>query len=50
MYQQRLLKAIPGGAHTYSRGYDQYPTNAPQILAGGKGAYVWDAQGHLATI
>lgn len=45
MYQQRLLKAIPGGAHTYSRGYDQYPTNAPQILAGGKGAYVWDAQG-----
>ena len=45
MYQERLLKAIPGGAHTYSRGYDQYPTNAPQILAGGKGAYVWDDQG-----
>ena len=45
MHQQRLLKAIPGGAHTYSRGYDQFPANAPQILSSGKGAYVWDAQG-----
>jgi glutamate-1-semialdehyde 2,1-aminomutase len=45
MYQERLLKVIPGGAHTYSRGYDQYPTNAPQILAGGKGAYVFDPDG-----
>jgi glutamate-1-semialdehyde 2,1-aminomutase len=44
-YQQRLLKAIPGGAHTYSRGFDQFPSNAPQILASGKGAYVFDMQG-----
>ena len=41
-YQDRLLKAIPGGAHTYSRGYDQYPVNAPQILKRGKGAYTYD--------
>lgn len=41
-YQDRLLKAIPGGAHTYSRGYDQYPSNAPQILKRGKGAYIYD--------
>ena len=41
-YQDRLLKAIPGGAHTYSRGYDQYPKNAPQILKRGKGAYTYD--------
>jgi len=41
-YQDRLLKAIPGGAHTYSRGYDQYPVNAPQILKRGEGAYVYD--------
>lgn len=41
-YQQRLLRAIPGGAHTYSRGYDQYPSNAPEILKRGKGAYVYD--------
>ena len=45
-YQERLLRAIPGGAHTYSRGYDQYPANAPQILARGKGAYVFDPQGN----
>jgi glutamate-1-semialdehyde 2,1-aminomutase len=45
MYQERLLKVIPGGAHTYSRGYDQYPSNAPQILAGGKGAYLFDPDG-----
>ena len=42
-YQERLLKAIPGGAHTYSRGFDQYPQNAPQILKRGEGAYVYDA-------
>ena len=44
-YQERLNRAIPGGAHTYSRGADQFPANAPQILARGKGAYVWDAEG-----
>ncbi|OSQ24994.1 glutamate-1-semialdehyde 2,1-aminomutase [Campylobacter concisus] len=44
-YQDRLLKAIPGGAHTYSRGFDQYPVNAPQILKRGKGAYVYDENG-----
>jgi glutamate-1-semialdehyde 2,1-aminomutase len=44
-YQSRLLRAIPGGAHTYSRGYDQYPANAPEILERGKGAYVFDANG-----
>jgi glutamate-1-semialdehyde 2,1-aminomutase len=44
-YEQRLKRAIPGGAHTYSRGADQFPANAPQILAGGQGAYVWDPEG-----
>lgn len=38
----RLHKVIPGGAHTYSRGDDQFPTNAPPVLVRGKGAYVWD--------
>lgn len=45
-YQERLLKAIPGGAHTYSRGFDQYPVNAPQILSRGKGAYIYDSEGN----
>jgi glutamate-1-semialdehyde 2,1-aminomutase len=44
-YQDRLLKAIPGGAHTYSRGYDQYPANAPQLLERGKGAYIFEPSG-----
>ncbi|CAG0938212.1 partial glutamate-1-semialdehyde 2,1-aminomutase, partial [Candidatus Brocadiaceae bacterium] len=44
-YQERLLKAIPGGAHTYSRGYDQYPSNAPQILTRGKGVFIYDPEG-----
>ncbi|MBN2640708.1 MAG: glutamate-1-semialdehyde 2,1-aminomutase [Victivallales bacterium] len=44
-YLNRLLKAIPGGAHTYSRGYDQYPANAPQILSHGSGAYIYDPDG-----
>ena len=44
-YQKRLLSAIPGGAHTYSKGYDQYPSNAPEILDRGKGCYVFDSKG-----
>lgn len=44
-YNERLARVIPGGAHTYSRGADQYPENAPQILKKGKGAYVWDPEG-----
>lgn len=45
-YQERLNHVIPGGAHTYSRGFDQYPANAPQILERGQGAYVWDPDGN----
>ncbi|MEY8199242.1 MAG: glutamate-1-semialdehyde 2,1-aminomutase [Colwellia sp.] len=45
-YKNRLLKAIPGGAHTYSRGYDQYPENTPDILVRGKGAYTFDDKGN----
>lgn len=41
-YKNRLLRAIPGGAHTYSRGFDQFPENAPQILKRGEGSYVFD--------
>lgn len=44
-FQNRLLKVIPGGAHTYSRGFDQFPANAPQILTRGKGSYVYDPDG-----
>jgi len=45
-YQQRLKAVIPGGAHTYSRGSDQFPANAPEILSSGSGVYVKDAEGN----
>lgn len=44
-FSKRLHRVIPGGAHTYSRGDDQFPSNAPEILARGRGAYVWDSEG-----
>jgi glutamate-1-semialdehyde 2,1-aminomutase len=44
-YSDRLHNVIPGGAHTYSRGDDQYPENAPQILERGEGAYVYTPEG-----
>jgi glutamate-1-semialdehyde 2,1-aminomutase len=43
-FQTRLNRVIPGGAHTYSRGHDQFPSNAPQIMARGLGPRVWDPQ------
>ena len=39
---RQLNNVIPGGAHTYSRGYDQFSYNAPGILKKGKGCYVYD--------
>jgi glutamate-1-semialdehyde 2,1-aminomutase len=41
-----LKQLIPGGAHTYSKGDDQWPEIAPKCIERGKGCYVWDADGH----
>ena len=46
MYSKKLHQIIPGGSHTYSRGDDQFPYNAPPILEKGEGAYVYDPQGN----
>ena len=46
LYSSKLNEIIPGGAHTYSRGDDQFPSNAPSILERGKGAYVYDPEGN----
>ncbi|MEC3918662.1 glutamate-1-semialdehyde 2,1-aminomutase [Nocardia sp. CDC160] len=44
--QARLHELVPGGAHTYARGADQYPEDMAPILVRGKGARVWDADGN----
>jgi glutamate-1-semialdehyde 2,1-aminomutase len=41
----RLRKLVPGGAHTYAKADEQYPVNAPSVLARGRGCRVWDADG-----
>ncbi|WP_433590582.1 glutamate-1-semialdehyde 2,1-aminomutase [Nocardia sp. CA-145437] len=44
--QARLHDLVPGGAHTYARGADQYPEDMAPILVRGNGARVWDADGN----
>ena len=41
----RAHAAIPGGAHTYAKGDDQYPVGAPAFIARGRGCHVWDLDG-----
>ena len=43
--KKKFHEIIPGGAHTYSRGDDQFPDNAPAALEKGNGAYVWGSDG-----
>jgi len=43
--QTRAHRAIPGGCHTYAKGDDQYPVNAPAFIEHGLGCHVWDKQG-----
>lgn len=45
-YRARIHDLIPGGAHTYSKGDDQFPERAPAAITHGKGAYVWDLDGN----
>ena len=44
--QSRLNRLVPGGAHTYARGPDQYPDFMAPVLVRGSGARVWDADGN----
>lgn len=43
---ERLRELVPGGAHTYAKGADQYPELSPAVLLRGKGSHVWDADGN----
>jgi glutamate-1-semialdehyde 2,1-aminomutase len=42
----RSHAVIPGGAHTYSKGDDQFPEHAPSFIARGQGCHVWDVDGN----
>lgn len=44
-FSARAHRVIPGGAHTYSKGDDLLPVNAPQAFVRGKGARVWTLDG-----
>ncbi|HJQ10181.1 MAG TPA: glutamate-1-semialdehyde 2,1-aminomutase [Gemmatimonadaceae bacterium] len=44
--RSRAHALIPGGAHTYSKGDDQFPEIAPGFLVRGKKAHVWDPDGN----
>lgn len=45
-YKAKIHKLIPGGAHTYSKGDDQFPAISPAAISHGKGAHVWDIDGN----
>lgn len=42
----RAHAIIPGGAHTYAKGDDQYPELSPGFIARGQGCHVWDVDGN----
>ncbi len=44
--RNRAHALIPGGAHVYAKGDDQYPFNAPGFIERGRGCHVWDIDGN----
>ena len=42
---ERLNALVPGGAHTYAKGDDQYPEGMAPVLVDGRGCRVRDADG-----
>ncbi|WP_433503799.1 glutamate-1-semialdehyde 2,1-aminomutase [Pseudonocardia halophobica] len=44
--QDRLHRVVPGGAHTFAKGPDQYPERMAPVLRRGRGARVWDVDGN----
>jgi glutamate-1-semialdehyde 2,1-aminomutase len=42
----QLQALVPGGAHTYAKGVDQYPEGMAPIIERGLGSHVWDVDGN----
>lgn len=45
-YRNEIHNLIPGGAHTYSKGDDQFPELSPAAISHGKGSHIWDIDGN----
>lgn len=45
-YRARVHDYVVGGAHTYSKGDDQFPLLSPAAFVRGKGGRVWDLDGN----
>lgn len=45
--RRRLHAVIPGGAHTYAKGDDQYPEFAAPVIDHGLGCRTWDVDGNV---
>ncbi|MBO9153289.1 glutamate-1-semialdehyde 2,1-aminomutase [Chitinophaga sp. GCM10012297] len=45
-FRSKIHDLIPGGAHTYSKGDDQFPLLSPAAISHGKGSQVWDIDGN----
>jgi glutamate-1-semialdehyde 2,1-aminomutase len=43
---RKAHELIPGGCHTYAKGDDQYPEQAPSFITRGSGCHVWDIDGN----
>lgn len=44
--QRSLHDTIPGGCHTYAKGDDQFPVQAPPLIERGAGCHAWDPEGN----
>lgn len=45
-HQAQANRFIPGGAHTYAKGEDQFPEHLAPVIVRGQGAHVWDLDGN----
>src|SRR5271167_3639820 len=43
---EKAHRLIPGGAHTYAKGDDQFPEEAPGFILRGAGSHVFDVDGN----
>ncbi len=46
VHQRRAHQIIPGAAHTYAKGDDQFPEGMCPVIARGEGCHIWDLDGN----